>query len=95
MSTTNTTPAKPLTAFTVEDAYKNDVLDIEATRPHGMCAASVMVSKQAGPLWFQVNLKPDTARAMAAALMILADTAEQFELEATLQAELAAEQAAA
>jgi len=97
MSTTNkpAAPAAPMTAFTVEDFCYKDVFEVEARGPHGKVPALVRLHTEFGPCMFMASLKPDTARALAAALMILADTAEQYEFEATVQAELAAELAAA
>lgn len=97
MSTINTqaAPAEPMSEFIVEDFCENKVFRVQAGRPHGNIQALVSFLGGSTPFHFQASLTPDTARALAAALMILADTAEQYEFEATVQAELSAELAAA
>lgn len=97
MSTINTeaAPAAPMDKFSVKDFCECKAFDVRARKPDGRVPALVSLLSWHGPLNFQADLTSDTARALAAALMILADTAEQYEFEATVQAELAAELAAA
>jgi len=70
MSTTNTTtPAKPLTAFIVENFVGRDALELEALPPHREVPALVGLGAYRDGFNFHVAIKPDTARAMAAALL--------------------------
>lgn len=88
MSTTNTTPSrKKDNIVVIEDFCSNQVFEIDAGAPRNGIPALVTLIHRAGPLYFQASLTPHDARCMAAQLMILADTAEQFEHEAELTAE--------
>lgn len=89
MSTTNTPPSsrKHRDIFVVEDFCSNQCLELKASEPYGQCPATVTMIHRAGRMYYQASLTPHDARCMAAQLMILADTAEQFEHEAELTAE--------
>lgn len=94
MSTTNT-PPKTQDEFSVPnwtDAYS---LDLSTAPPHGLVPALVRFNAGSNGMSFHHSITPDQARNMAACLMILADTAEMFEIEATVRDALSFERAAA